>query len=43
MQDAEEVALDLIKELLCLRNMLEKSAFGAKDQPSICINQVNTT
>ncbi|KAK6266088.1 hypothetical protein QUC31_016925 [Theobroma cacao] len=37
MQDAEEVALDLIKELSNLRNMLEKSA---KDQTSICINQV---
>ncbi|XWS35204.1 hypothetical protein CRYUN_Cryun21dG0106200 [Craigia yunnanensis] len=43
MQDAEEVALDLIKELSCLRNMLEKSAFGAKDHPSIGINQVKET
>ncbi|XVF28987.1 hypothetical protein REPUB_Repub15cG0080700 [Reevesia pubescens] len=40
MQDAEGVALDLIKELSYLRNMLEKSAFGAKDQTSVCINQV---
>ncbi|XVF84537.1 hypothetical protein PTKIN_Ptkin17bG0044800 [Pterospermum kingtungense] len=40
MQDAEEVALDLIKELSCLRDMLEKSAFAAKDQPRICTNQV---
>ncbi|OMO51777.1 hypothetical protein CCACVL1_29597 [Corchorus capsularis] len=40
MQDAEEVALDLIKELSFLRNMLEKSASGATDQTSICINQV---
>ncbi|XVF37902.1 hypothetical protein REPUB_Repub20aG0051300 [Reevesia pubescens] len=40
MQDAEDVALDLIKELSYLRNILEKSAFGAKDQTSICINQV---
>ncbi|MBA0830715.1 hypothetical protein Goarm_015229, partial [Gossypium armourianum] len=40
MQDAEEVALDLIKELSDLRNMLEKSAFVAKDQTNICIDQV---
>ncbi|XP_040933069.1 uncharacterized protein [Gossypium hirsutum] len=40
MQDAEEVALDLIKELSYLRNMLEKSAFVAKDQTNICIDQV---
>ena len=39
-QDAEEVALDLIKELSYLRNMLEKSTFGAKEQTSIYINQV---
>ncbi|XP_022761030.1 uncharacterized protein LOC111307275 [Durio zibethinus] len=39
MQDAEEVALDLIKELSYLRTMLEKS-FGDKDQTSIFINQV---
>ncbi|XVF65369.1 hypothetical protein PTKIN_Ptkin09bG0242900 [Pterospermum kingtungense] len=40
MQDAEEVALDLIKELAYLRNMLEKSTFDGKDHISICINQV---
>ncbi|XWS09233.1 hypothetical protein CRYUN_Cryun40dG0068100 [Craigia yunnanensis] len=40
MQDAEEVALDLIKELSYLRNMLDKSVFGTKDQTSICINKV---
>ncbi|KAH1089543.1 hypothetical protein J1N35_016800 [Gossypium stocksii] len=40
MQDAEEVALDLIKELSYLRNMLEKSAFVAEDQTNICIDQV---
>ncbi|GMI64354.1 hypothetical protein HRI_000104700 [Hibiscus trionum] len=40
MQDAEEVALDLIRELSFLRNVLEKSASGAKDQSSISINEV---
>ncbi|XP_039060791.1 uncharacterized protein LOC120204846 [Hibiscus syriacus] len=40
MQDAEEVALDLIKELSFLRNVLEKSASGANDQSSISINEV---
>ncbi|XWS13326.1 hypothetical protein CRYUN_Cryun36dG0028000 [Craigia yunnanensis] len=40
MQDAEEVALDLIKELTYLRNMLEKSTFVAKERTSIYINQV---
>ncbi|XVE84646.1 hypothetical protein DITRI_Ditri17bG0029500 [Diplodiscus trichospermus] len=40
MQDAEEVALDLIKELSCLRNMLEKWFFGVEDHTSIYINQV---
>ncbi|GMI71832.1 hypothetical protein HRI_000852500 [Hibiscus trionum] len=40
MQDAEEVVLDLIKEMSCLRNMLEKSAFVDDDQTNICIDQV---
>ncbi|PPD80486.1 hypothetical protein GOBAR_DD22589 [Gossypium barbadense] len=41
MLDAEEVALDLIKELSFLRNILEKSAFGAaKDQSTMLINVV---
>ncbi|KAL4271269.1 hypothetical protein GQ457_13G030080 [Hibiscus cannabinus] len=40
MQHAEEVALDLIKEVSFLRNVLEKSASGAKDQSSISINEV---
>ncbi|KAJ9130296.1 hypothetical protein P3X46_034861 [Hevea brasiliensis] len=40
MQDAEEVVLDLIKELSHLRNMLEKAAFGFNDNHFICINQV---
>ncbi|KAE8677599.1 hypothetical protein F3Y22_tig00111505pilonHSYRG00048 [Hibiscus syriacus] len=40
MQDAEEVALDLIKELSFLRNVLEKSASGSNDHPSISINEV---
>ncbi|KAK8577782.1 hypothetical protein V6N13_028047 [Hibiscus sabdariffa] len=40
MQDAEEMALDLIKEISCLRNMLEKSAFVSKDRTNICIDQV---
>ncbi|MBA0635935.1 hypothetical protein Godav_025614 [Gossypium davidsonii] len=41
MLDAEEVALDLIKELSFLRNILEKSAFGAaKDQSTMLINEV---
>lgn len=43
MQDAEEVALDLIKELSYLRNMLENFAFVAKEQTNICIDQVNMT
>ncbi|XP_039007408.1 uncharacterized protein LOC120135136 [Hibiscus syriacus] len=40
MQDTEEMALDLIKQISCLRNMLDKSAFVAKDQTVICIDQV---
>ncbi|XP_039067650.1 uncharacterized protein LOC120213632 [Hibiscus syriacus] len=40
MQDAEEVALDLIKQISCLRNKLEKSAMVAKDQTDICIDQI---
>ncbi|KAK2641690.1 hypothetical protein Ddye_023453 [Dipteronia dyeriana] len=40
MQDAEEVALDLMKELSHMRNMLEKSALGADGSAVVCINQV---
>ncbi|KAK9288663.1 hypothetical protein L1049_017124 [Liquidambar formosana] len=40
MQDAEEVALDLIKELSHLRNMLEKSTNGANDHAVVQVNQV---
>ncbi|KAK8684892.1 hypothetical protein V6N13_040906 [Hibiscus sabdariffa] len=40
MQDAEEVALDLIKEISYLRDMLEKSAFVAKGQTNVCMDQV---
>ncbi|KAK0608253.1 hypothetical protein LWI29_027936 [Acer saccharum] len=40
MQDAEEVALDLMKELSYMRNMLEKSALGAEGSAVVCINQV---
>lgn len=43
MQDAEEVTLDLIKELSHLRNMLEKAAFGSNDNHAICINEVYST
>ncbi|KAK8703648.1 hypothetical protein V6N13_047298 [Hibiscus sabdariffa] len=40
MQHAEEVALDLIKEVSFLRNVLEKSASGAKDHSCVSINEV---
>ncbi|XP_042987577.1 uncharacterized protein LOC122315618 isoform X2 [Carya illinoinensis] len=40
MQDAEEVALDLIKELSYLRNMLQKSADGLNDHPTVHVNQM---
>ncbi|XVE81228.1 hypothetical protein DITRI_Ditri15bG0046100 [Diplodiscus trichospermus] len=40
MQDAEEVAFDLIKELSYLRNILEKYTFGAENQTSMCIHQI---
>lgn len=42
MQDAEEVALDLIKELSYLRNMLQKSGDGLNDHPTVHVNQVST-
>ncbi|KDP32581.1 hypothetical protein JCGZ_13131 [Jatropha curcas] len=40
MQDAEEVALELINELTDLRNTLEKATVGSNDHLIICINQV---
>ncbi|KAL5781951.1 hypothetical protein ACOSP7_006980 [Xanthoceras sorbifolium] len=40
MQDTEEVALDLIKELSYMRNMLEESALGDDGCAVVCINQV---
>ncbi|KAG6731085.1 hypothetical protein I3842_01G111900 [Carya illinoinensis] len=40
MQDAEEVALDLIKELSYLRYMLQKSADGLNDHPTVHVNQM---
>ncbi|GLT80560.1 hypothetical protein SLA2020_519940 [Shorea laevis] len=40
MQNAEEVALDLMKELSQLRNMLDNSTMGADNHAVICINQV---
>lgn len=42
MRDAEEVALDLIKELSYLRNMLQKSADALNDHPIVHVNQVRT-
>lgn len=42
MQDAEEVALDLIKELSYLRTMLEKSTDGVNDHSIVHVNQVST-
>lgn len=42
MQDAEEVALDLIKELSYLRNTLEKSADNADDHNLVDANKVST-
>lgn len=41
MQDAEEVALDLMKELSYVRNMLEKSADGVNDHSIVQVNQVS--
>lgn len=41
MQDAEEVALDLIKELSYLRNMLERSVDGFNDHSVVKVNQVS--
>ncbi|XP_050203293.1 uncharacterized protein LOC126653441 [Mercurialis annua] len=41
MQDAEEIALDLIKELSHVRNMLEKAAPDSNDNLVLCNNQVN--
>ena len=41
MQDAEEVALDLIKELSYLRNMLERSVDGFNDHSVVKANQVS--
>lgn len=41
MQDAGEVALDLIKELSYLRNMLEKFADGFNDYSVVKVNQVS--
>ncbi|XP_028759709.1 uncharacterized protein LOC114718530 [Neltuma alba] len=38
--DAEEVALDLMKELFHLRNMLERRTDGANDHPVVDENQV---
>ncbi|EEF43773.1 conserved hypothetical protein [Ricinus communis] len=40
MQDAEEVALDLIKELSHVRNMLENAASDSNDHLVICNNGV---
>ncbi|CAL0306323.1 unnamed protein product [Lupinus luteus] len=38
--DAEEVALDLIKELSDLRNMLERSSVSVDGNPIVCTSQV---
>ncbi|KAK6930649.1 hypothetical protein RJ641_004743 [Dillenia turbinata] len=40
MQDAEEVAMDLIKELRYLRNVLEKSANVSSNHAPLQVNQV---
>ncbi|KAJ6710854.1 hypothetical protein OIU74_011674 [Salix koriyanagi] len=40
MQDAEEVAYDLINELSRLRRLLEKSTSGSDDHPAVCTEQV---
>ncbi|KAJ6729138.1 hypothetical protein OIU85_020099 [Salix viminalis] len=40
MQDAEEVAYDLINELSRLRRLLEKSTSGSDDHPAVCTDQV---
>ncbi|BBG93434.1 hypothetical protein Prudu_001443 [Prunus dulcis] len=40
MQDAEEVALDLMKELSSLRKMLEMSAVGGANTPVMDLNEV---
>lgn len=42
MQDAEEVAYDLINELSHLRTLLEKSTSGSDDHLAVCTDQVNT-
>jgi hypothetical protein len=42
MQDAEEVAIDLIKELSYLRTMFEKSTDGVNDHSTIHVNKVST-
>lgn len=42
MQDTEEVTLDLIKELSCLRGMLEKAAHGVDNHLIVHVNQVST-
>lgn len=43
MQDAEEMALHLVKELSYIRNMLEKSARNADGHAIVSINQVIDT
>lgn len=40
MQDAEEVAYDLINELSHLRTLLEKSTSGSDDHLAVCTDQV---
>ncbi|XP_034685119.1 uncharacterized protein LOC117914062 [Vitis riparia] len=40
MQDAEEVAVELMKELSYLRKMLEESAVGASNDAFVHVNQV---
>lgn len=41
MQDAEEVAAELMKELSYLRNMLKESTLEANGHAFVCINKVN--